>query len=127
MKMKLLGAALALMMASGAATAQGMPVHADDPWAKAIGDTRTLEADHIGCTTQRDVKLVSAIQHNTIGISMDLPAGCTFFPRGDQVVIIKLEYSASGSCGIAICAQIHLVDDMRRYWMDAPVELFEAK
>jgi hypothetical protein len=127
MKTKLVGAALALMMASGAAYADGMPVHADDPWAKAIGDTRTLEADHIGCSTQDNVKLVEAIRRNTIGLTMDLPDRCMFFPRGAEVVIIKLEYSASGSCGIAICAQVHPAGDQRRYWMDAPVELYEVK
>jgi hypothetical protein len=121
-------AALALLMSSGGvAMADGMTIHADDPWAKAIGDTRTLEGDHIGCSTQDNVKLVNAIQRNTIGLSMDLPDRCMFFPRGAEVVVVKLEYSASGSYGIAICAQIHLVGDQRRYWMDAPVELFEVK
>jgi hypothetical protein len=127
MKRTMIAAALALLMTSGAAYAEGMPIHADDPWAKAIGDTRTLEGDHIGCSTQDNVKLVNAIQRNTIGLSMDLPDRCVFFPRGAEVVVVKLEYSASGSCGIAICAQIHLVGDQRRYWMDAPVELFEVR
>jgi hypothetical protein len=124
----LLIAALALLMAGGVAIAhaEDMPINADDPWAKAIGDTRTLERDHIGCTTKDDVDFVGAIQRNTIGLSAEMPAGCTFFPRGSQVVVVKLEY---GGCG-TICARIHRVvgvGDQRRYWMDAPVELFEAK
>jgi hypothetical protein len=42
MKTKLIGAALIalLPMTIGErACADGMPIHADDPWAKAIGDT----------------------------------------------------------------------------------------
>lgn len=116
-------AALALLMTSGAALADGMPINADDPWARAIGDTRTLEKDYIGCISQRDVDYVKAIQR-TPGLIMDIPR-CTLFIRGDQVVVVNLEYGA-GSCG-TICAQIHLVGDQRRYWMDAPVELYEVR
>jgi hypothetical protein len=38
MKRKSMGAALALLMTSGAASADGVPINADDPWAKSIGD-----------------------------------------------------------------------------------------
>jgi hypothetical protein len=123
MKTKLMGAAFVLLMGSGAAIADGMPIHADDPWARAIGDTRTLENDHIGCATQRNVDLIKAVQR-TPGLSMDVPSNCTLFLRGEQVVVVNLEYGLSGT---AVYAQIHLVGDMRRYWVDAPVELFEAK
>ena len=82
MKTKLIIAVLALLMTSGAA-----PVHvAGSPsqrvtnsWARAIGDIRTLEDDHVGCSTQDDMALVNAILRNTLGISMDLPPGCTIF------------------------------------------------
>jgi hypothetical protein len=126
MKRQMIGAALALLMAGGVAIAhaEGIPLSADDPWAKAIGDTRTLEKDHIGCTTKEDVDFVEAIQRNTIGLSVSMPAGCAFFPRGSQVVVVKLEFAGCGT----MCARIHrVVGDQRRYWMNAPVELFEAK
>jgi hypothetical protein len=92
-----------------------MPINPDDPWAKAIGDTRILEKDHIGCVTQRDVDLVKALQRNQTGLSMDMPK-CTLFLQGEPVVVVNLEYGLSGT---AIYAQIHLVGDQRRYWMDA--------
>jgi hypothetical protein len=95
--------------------ADGMPINPDDPWAKAIGDTRILEKDHIGCVTQRDVDLVKALQRNQTGLSMDMPK-CTLFLQGEPVVVVNLEYGLSGT---AIYAQIHLVGDQRRYWMDA--------
>jgi hypothetical protein len=118
MKTKLIVAALALLMTSGAHA--GMPLNADDPWAKAIGDTRTLEKDRIGCVTQREVDIVKAVQRGTTGVSMEM-LRCVLFMQGEAVVVVNLEYGA-GSCG-PICAQIHLVGDQRRYWMDAPVEL----
>jgi hypothetical protein len=130
MKTKLVGAALALLMNGAVAIAEGMPIHADDPWARAIGDTRTLEDDHIVCISQRDVLQVQGIQR-TPGLSMDIPR-CTLFTRGDEVVVVNLEYGFK-SCGdrgfscAMMWAQVHLVGDQRRYWMDAPVELFEVK
>lgn len=113
-------AALAVAVLSPRAAHAGMPLHDDDPWAKAVGDTRTLEGDHIGCSTQDNVELVRAIQRNTIGLSMEL------LDR-TEVVVIQLEYSSSDSCGTAVCAQIHMVGDRRRYWMDAPAELHEVR
>jgi hypothetical protein len=122
---------LAILFATPA-VADGMPIHADDPWARAIGDTRTLENDHIGCATQDNATLVRSIQRNTLGVSMDLPQRCLLFFRGQEVVVVNLEYGFQ-SCGdrgyscAMIWAQIHLVGDQRRYWLDAPVELFEVR
>jgi hypothetical protein len=123
MKTKLIIAVLALLMTSGAAPvhAGGKPIPEGDSWARAIGDIRTLEDDHVGCSTQDDMALVNAILRNTLGISMDLPPGCTIFSRGQHVVVVNLEY-VTEICGL-ICAQIHLLGDQRRYWVDAPIEL----
>ena len=68
MKTKLIIAVLALLMTSGAAPvhAGGKPVPEGNPWARAIGDIRTLEDDHVGCSTQDDMALVNAILRNTL-------------------------------------------------------------
>jgi len=113
MKTKLIIATLALLMtSSSAAIADGMPIHADDPWARAIGDTRILEKDHIGCVTQRDVDIVKALQRNITGINMEMP-NCTLFVQGDKVVVVNLEYGLSGTTTI-IYAQIHKYSLMDR-------------
>jgi hypothetical protein len=105
----------------------GMPIHKDDPWARAVGDTRTLEKDYIVCISQDDVEQVRAIQR-VPGLSMDVPR-CTLFKRGDQVVVVNIEYGfhACGSPGnscATVYVQAHKVGDQRRFWIDGPIELY---
>jgi hypothetical protein len=101
-------------------TRAGEPLDANDRWRPAIGTTRSLENDVIGCATQRNVNLMNAARRNP-GVAMNLP-GCTFFLRDDRVVIADLETDAG-----RMYALIHLVGDARRYWVAAPVELYEAR
>ena len=107
-----------------------MPVHSDDPWARAIGDTRTLEQDYIVCISQDDVEQVRAVQR-TPGLSMNIPR-CTLFKRGDAVVVVNIEYGfhacgSSGNSCATVYVQAHKVGDQRRYWVDGPIELYEAR
>jgi hypothetical protein len=108
----------------------GNSIPSDDPWARAIGETRTIEQDYIVCKSQDDVEQVRAIQR-TPGLSMDIPR-CTLFKRGDWVVVVSIEYGvhACGNPGnscATVYVQAHKVGDQRRYWVDGPIELYEVR
>lgn len=105
----------------GAAHA-GEPIHADDPWARAIGDTRVLERDRVACLRHHDLDIFFAVQRQP-GIEMDFP-GCTLLLRGTRVVISLLEWNDGND---RIDAFVRPVDETRRYWVEAGVELLEYR
>jgi hypothetical protein len=110
-----IAAAITLMVGTAQA---GTPIPPGDSWAASIGTTRTLETDHLACSTQRALDLAFAI-HRQPGMEMDLP--CTLLLRGYRVTIVSLEY------GCAYCfayAYVRWVDDQTNYyWVAATAEL----
>lgn len=115
--------AAALVLVIGAAHA-GETIHADDPWARAMGDTRALENDQVACLKQRDLDMFLAVQRQP-GMEMDFPE-CTLLLAGTRVVITLLEYQ-NDRYPFFVYAWVRPVNDTRHYWVKAGVELLEDR
>ena len=114
-----IAAAISLMVGTAQA---GTPIPPGDSWATALGQTRTLETDHLACSTQRALDLAFAVQRQP-RMAMDLP--CTLLLRGYRVTIVSLEYGNPNGYAYSYVRWVN--DQTNYYWIDATVEIIEPR